>query len=284
MNRKSVVRHRVVFCYNRISYVIARELATRDQHIRHIIFYSRDRIIILPTEKRPGLIPIRRWNLFIGVFLAFFFRPDEVLIPHFKINRPINRPIHYIAKRSKKLSLLDDGLDTFRETPKNLAPSAFEKGTAYYTFSYSIPLAHWLSPFALNRVCNLRELAQDNRPPRDLHGIFCLVIESPGIRAESVRELPSSSRLVKHPNRNKITFRDSGVSPFDGEMALERSLPSFDGRLIVGESMVLVFALLMKNRSFQLTIYLERETFENLRPLHDLLKYDENVELILSSE
>ncbi len=279
MNRESIVRRRIVFCYNRISYVIACELAKKDDHIRHVIYYSCDRIVPSPSETALGAVPLRRKKLLIGVFMAVFFRPDEVLIPHFKINRQIN----YIAHRSKKLSLLDDGLDTFRETPRNLTPSNFEKGTFYYTFSYDVSLARWLSPFVLNKVCGLSELVQDRRPPRNLKGMPCLVIESPGITPAFVRDLPSSSTLVKHPNWNKNTLRDSGIASIEGEIALERSLLSFNGRLIVGESMVLVYALLMKDRSFRITACLDRKTLKNLRTLHILLDGDKDAELIQSS-
>jgi len=55
-------------------------------------------------------------------------------------------------------------------------------------------------------------------------------------------------------------------------VALERSLKDFEGEIVVGESMVAVFALMHECPKYRLTICLARNGIQNLAPLVKLIQ------------
>jgi len=198
-------------------------------------------------------------------------RKIECVLPHRRLGRVVNG----FAAACSSLALVDDGLDTLRDAPRNIDPEEFRAGTAFYTFTYPVRLGRWLRRFDVRRVANLSMLAETSRPTIDLQGVRRLVVESPSL--ETIQEeldLSSPSTLVVlHSNVNKRTLKWPGMRTISGaNMCVERSLNDFPGEVVTGETMVAVYALSAPNPAFTLTIHLTSAQAANLEPLIDLLK------------
>lgn len=268
MNKKL---SRVIFCANQVSLCIAVALAQKDRvHVNTIVFYMPARCDSLAYQDcGVELIPYSKLNFVKFLITTMLCRPDEVCVPHMITGRLINAYVKY----SRVLSAIDDGMDTFREKPRNIVPEDFSKGAKYYTFTYDFPLATWLDKFSLKKICDICQLELSAHPELDTSEIDWLIVESPGVI--DVQELTThdKSRLVviKHPNYKKNTLTISSAREVVGnEIALEKTIKNFSGTLFVGESMVLVHALLCGATNLKLKIMLIQSAFENLKSLHRL--------------
>lgn len=100
-----------------------------------------------------------------------------------------------------------------------------------------------------------------------------MVIESPGID-EIIREInedTSNILIVKHSNRHKNATNFSGMTHVNGsDIGLEKTISNFIGTLFVGESMVIVYALLCGKHGLKVIIMLPRNAFDNLQCLQSL--------------
>jgi|GEM_PF-5607514 len=263
---------RVVFCANQVSLCIAVELAKRDQHrLDTVIFCMPERCDLLAYQDcGVKLIPYTRLNFVKFLIITLLDRPDEVCVPHMRIGRLINK----YAKYAKALSAIDDGMDTFREKPKNISPEFFPSAASYYTFTYDFSLSTWLSRFSIQKICDIRNLAISSRPQALLLNITEIVIESPGIDDTHVQlsSEVSSVLLVKHSNRYKHSINIAGMVQVNGaEIGLEKTIDSFAGSMIVGESMVMVYALLCGRSDLKINVILTQNVFDNLRCLQSQL-------------
>jgi hypothetical protein len=167
-------------------------------------------------------------------------------------------------------SLIDDGLDTLREEPRNVDPQLFETGARFYTFQYEIPLGIWLDRFKVEKVADFDMLADVSRAVISVDRMERLIVESPPLNRvrKEIRLDEVGSVLVTHSNINKRAFNNfSGCSVNGRDVALERSIRGFSGDIVVGESMVAVFALMQNRPMYQITVFLAKENIRNLAPL-----------------
>jgi predicted Fe-Mo cluster-binding NifX family protein len=201
--------------------------------------------------------------------MSFFIPPLEVCVPHFRGGRLIRAYASY----AKKTSAIDDGLDTFREFPRNIVVSDFKIGSNYYTFNYDIRFASWVEKFNIIKVCELNEIGKSSKKILDLNDFDAVLVESPGVEALQLFDLKFARVLVvKHSNPNKsIKALQSYSSSIGSDFALEKSIENFRGTLIVGESMTAVFALMLKSPAFKLVIAIQRDNKKNLASLVQVL-------------
>ena len=267
---------RVIFCYNKVSLCIAVALAQKDRvHVNTIVFYMSVRCDSLAFQDcNVELIQYTKWNFVRFLIATIFYRMDEVCVPHMILGRLINT----YSKYARALSAIDDGMDTFREKPRNIIPEYFQSGANYYTFTYDFPLATWLNRFAVQKICDIKNLTISSRPQASLSNITEMVIQSPGI-GEIHHQLSSDVSnilIVKHPSQYKNTMSFSGMVHVSGAViALEKTIDNFSGSLFAGESMTMVYALLCGKRNFKMTVMLTRNAFDNLQclqPLFDKLR------------
>lgn len=268
---------RIIFCANQVSLCIAVSLSENDhEKVSTIIFYMPERCDSKAFEGRNVyLIEYSKVAFIWFLFKTFFLRPREVTVPHMKIGRFINA----YAKYARELTAIDDGMDTFREQPKNITPDLFQMGSKYYTFSYDFLLASWLNKFSIQKVCDIAELASSSRPVADVSEFDTLIVESPGVTIDENRILINKTRslVVKHPNHNKneINLLDNlrGAKVVKGsDIAIEKTIKEFSGTLFIGESMVLVYALLCGNRRLKINAMLNSEAHRGLKSLHRLFE------------
>ena len=244
------------------------------------VIYDPDRCNVKELEQRGFLcVPFsRRWLCAFVLIRYCVLSNAELCLPHFRFGRSIL----WLLKFANRTSVVDDGLDTLRNVPRNVEPEKFAVGTTFYTFQYDVELGRWLKRFTIARVADVGLLSESERQVIDLSATRCLVVESPPLArvASKLRLSENGTLLVRHSNVNKQTFpRSEGNEVAGANVALEKSLQDFAGEIIVGESMVAVFALLNENPFYKLTVYLPKENIETLSPLVRLIEARQFAEL-----
>lgn len=272
----SVVRSRqsrVIFCPNQITVSLAYEISHRDETFaKTTIIYWPDRCDVTRLLA-DGIccIPYSRTACTKYLLTHLLFTRIEALLPHRKLGRFITWMSHLCASTA----LIDDGLDTLRQEPRNVDPNKFKHGALFYTFNYGIPLGKWLERFTLVRVSSISVLAESSRIQLDLKNIRCLIVESPPLNLveERIDLGRDDCLLVRHSNVNKRAIKNwRGRSVNGADVALEQSLKDFEGEIVVGESMVAVFALMYEHPKYRVNIYLTRDGIQNLTPLVNLIQ------------
>ena len=125
-------------------------------------------------------------------------------------------------------------------------------------------------------------MADVSRKTLDLTQVQRLIIESPPLDRIKWETLSGykNCMLVTHSNINKRVIKSfTGVSILGSNIALEKSLDNFSGEVIVGESMVLVYALMLRKPKFKVTVYLGEENINNFNPLIKIIRFCEFAEL-----
>jgi hypothetical protein len=248
---------------------------------KQVVFYDGTRCDIkLFDNVNIHFIEYTRWGFLKFFILSCFRRPDEVCVPHFKGGRLIR----VYSKFAKKVSAIDDGLDTFRELPRNIVITDFKLGSNYYTFNYDIRLASWISHFNLVNVCELEEIAKSTKKTLDLNNFDVVLVESPGIESAVLPDFKSDKvLLVKHSNPNKNIKRFQHYASINGaDFALEESIKNYKGILIVGESMTAIYALMLESPAFRLMVAVNNDNNKNLTSLLELVSKKEFAELLVS--
>lgn len=195
----------------------------------------------------------------------------ELFAPHQKFYGFLVR----LFGKAAKVSILDDGLDTLREVSQNIAPDDFEPGSAFYALAYDVPLGAWLNAYQVHPVASVQLLANSEQPVMDLSAFKTLVVESPPLSKVSAALglNDPSTLLVQHSNVNKRVLNDHACPVVNGiDFPLEKSLSTFSGHLVVGESMVAVFAAEQAQPAYRVTVYLDQSRENLLRPLVFLLR------------
>lgn len=264
---------RVIFCPNQISTSVARDLIHRDTLITEtVVIYWPDRCDVTKLLSRGiACLPYSRTSLIAHILILLLFTRVEALLPHRRLGRLVN----WLTYLCSSTSLIDDGLDTLRDVPRNVDPQKFKQGAKFYTFKYGFPLGKWLNRFTIDKVANFSTMADSERSLIDLRNIRRLVIESPPLNhaKEEIGVGTGDCLLVTHSNVNKRQIKNwTGPTISGADVALERSLKDFDGEVVVGESMVAVFALINECPKYRLTICLLRNSLPNLTPLAKLIQ------------
>ncbi|CAH0343187.1 hypothetical protein [Rhizobium sp. CECT 9324] len=279
--RHFVGRTRLMVCANQVTVAIVHALLGREtEEQQTIVVYNSDRCDVEELERRGVLcVPFtHRWLCALVLIRYCILGNAELCLPHHRFGRSIL----WLLTFARKTSLIDDGLDTLRNVPRNVEPEKFAAGTTFYTFRYDVELGRWLSRFNVERVADIGVLSGSGRQMIDLSATRRLIVESPPIArvASELRLNENGTLLVRHSNVNKqVLPRSEGKEVAGADVALERSLQDFSGEIVVGESMVAVFALLNESPSYKLTVYLPKENIESLSPLVRLIEKRQFAEL-----
>jgi hypothetical protein len=256
-----------LFCYNQISYVIAKNITVFDNCI-HIIFYTKNRINKSQSKKNIIELNYSTFLTFILLILSSLFAFIEIVIPHTNGGKLIK----FISKYGKNVSYIDDGLDTFRVIPKNLNLTSIQNYTTYYTFDYDIPIAKWTTNFNLIKVIKINELYNSNKLSLKLHDFKNLIIDSPNIEFVLNNKIDQAF-LIKHPNKNKKTVLNDDYPCINGnEISVEKTISNFNGNIYIGETFLIVYILATYKNLDNIKISLNYSNYQNLEVLHSNLK------------
>lgn len=261
-------------CYNQISYLVACEEVRRLGHRASVILCAGDRVRRQRRYRLGWCWPLNRASVLLALLAAMLRRPRTVAIPH----HAGGRLIRWLAARATRVCLLDDGLDTLRDRPRNVDPAQLDRVAALLTFSDYRALGRWTERLPVQRVAALELLLADERPPLPTSAHDVLVVESPGVaveRIEQALERPAARMLhVRHSNPDK-----AGALPADWPQvaatgaSLEKTVIGFGGTVIVGETMVMALCVhQLRPPGPRLVVQLGAEQYRNLRPLHAAIR------------
>lgn len=267
---------KVVFCYNQVSYIIAKEIGKKSNGFNLLI---NSDIRITRTARRKGVLEINynSYLAFAVLLICFIPKLMEVVIPHTKGGKIVS----LIAKYSSFLSFIDDGMDSFREKPKNLDLNLISNNSNYYTFNYKLPFASWLNNVKKIKVAEVSDLSYDIKPKFDFSNFETVIIESPGVKVEKIEFDPAKTFCVKHPNPNKSNLEFKALFGDTGKnIPIEKSLDGFKGRIVIGETMVLIYLFHANISPKQITVCLKESDYMNLSSLQEYFSHCEKLIIV----
>jgi lipooligosaccharide transport system permease protein len=172
-----------------------------------------------------------------------------------------------ILRRTRQITLLDDGLDQYRACPKAVDPEAFPAGIDYWLFSDALAWrAPWCGRFQCRDLGPLFTRSPLAGPAVLLEGT--LIIDSPGIERlqDAPQEWPHPWCVVPHPVAAKRSWRlPLKTEDRLGQGPPEALLPSWRGTVVVGESLMLLAALRLRAPGTRLVLALPRSVDPHLQ-------------------
>jgi len=211
-----------------------------------LLLWEPQRMALGPQDRRlwPLRLPVAPLSLALLVPLAQLGLVRELQLAHL---RNAGLALRQLARHARRLVLLDDGLDQYRERPRAVDPDRFPAGTAYWLFS-DAPQARaaWCDRFDCQDLGALYGPAAPTdtpEPPEPPAGT--LVLDAPGLErmAADAATLPRPWWLAAHPVATKRAWplaSRPGDRPVTGPP--EALIPRFSGWILVGESMTLLAA------------------------------------------
>jgi hypothetical protein len=278
-----------VFRITLVSNAIHLEAARR---LRHLEARSaprrspwRDLLIHEPRRTRLSEADRQLWPLRLAVhplLMAGLMLPallglvEELRLPHLC---RVGRALRVLARRARSLSLIDDGLDQYREQPRAVEPLVFRAGTPLWLFSDAIAFrAPWCERFRVGELGPLYDPAFMERqelPAASPAGHWrTLILDAPGLERLAVLgpvwpwpALAGPRLVLPHP---VLAKRAWSVPPGLGERELTgppEPLLAASGEVlvVVGESMTLLAALALRPLGSPLLVTLPAKSDANLR-------------------
>lgn len=234
---------------NAIHLEAARRLRHQQPATLELLIWEPRRCSLSAEDRRrwPLRLPVGSLSLSLLLPLALAGLVRELRLAHL---RDAGRALRWIASRCRRLVLLDDGLDQYREHPRALDPSAFPAGATCWLFSDAPAFrADWCRRFDCRELGPLYVPSAAGAPEASLE--LCqpsgsLIIDSPGVERfqPSQAELPRPWCLVPHPVERKRAWT-LPLAPGDRQLRIppEQLLSGWHGTVLVGESLMLLAAL-----------------------------------------
>lgn len=215
------------------------------------------------------------------IIKCLFVRRFHVMVPHDRLGQFADCMIQL----SDQVSLLDDGLDTLRDRPKNISNSLLSKAERFYVHDHSSAVGSWVSTLEVERIGSLKSLANNGRPYFDFNAYDRVIIESPPMNVDIVQPMVSKDDaiLVRHSNPSK---RLKGIEPFvaieGGVWNLEASLSTYKGVVYVGESLIVSYLLALSPRPCRVVVITDLSMFERVPILLEQVRAADNAALFLA--
>jgi hypothetical protein len=234
-----------------------------------LLLHEARRVALTPEDRRlwPLRLPVTPLVMVALVPLALLGLVGELRLAH--LSRA-GRALRLVARRARRISLLDDGLDQYRERPRAVEPLAFPAGTRCWLFSDAAAFrAPWCRRFACHELGPLYGAGREGESPA---AAICrtLIIDAPGVERlqPHAARLPRPWLVVPHPviaKRHWTLPSAPGDSTMTGPP--EQLIAAFTGLVVVGESMTLLAALRLRPPGSRLLVALPDSADANLRRL-----------------
>lgn len=276
------------FCFNQVNYLAAwRQRLLERPRDWSLLLVEPSRV--RPDASRPwpkGIAHLRGpsapWVMAVLVLLAGLGLIERLYIPH---RREAGRALGFVLSRCRRIHLLDDGLDQYRAQPRALLPGQFPPGTPLYLFSDALRFrAPWCARFACRELggfpmpagdpCAETLLASRQRPAS-------LVVDAPGLDQLPPLEadLPPPRLVLAHPFAGKRSWPAAPAPPPSSAAAssgVVRPNPDwlvlhFPGPLLIGESFLLVMALVYRPADWPLLVALPQAVDPQLQAMVECL-------------
>ena len=116
-NKKSI---NVFLCLNNYSYYLARSYVNQHQRSFNLIFYTQDRTKIYKKFSNIFFVNYKSiFNRIILLLICLRVDQENIFLPHNS-----GGSIQRFISRNFKFSILEDGLDSYRESPNNIKISS----------------------------------------------------------------------------------------------------------------------------------------------------------------
>jgi hypothetical protein len=291
----------LTFAFNAIHLEAARRLRLAKhpqeggRHLPELLLYEPRRMRLTQADRHlwPLRLPVTPLVMAALVPPALLGLVEEVRLPHLC---QAGRALRLVVRRAQGISLLDDGLDQYRERPRALDPLRFPPGTPCWLFSDAPAFrAPWCRRFDCRELGPLygdgepgRAEPSSDDPTDPLPGgawAGSLIVDAPGLErvgSAAARLLPHPWRVVPHPVRTK---RSWALPPSSGDVVAEGQpedlIRRCRGVVLVGESMTLLAALRLRLPGVLLLVALPAAADPNLwRMVRHLAGRDPSVELL----
>jgi hypothetical protein len=266
---------RLILVTNAIHLEAARRIRLRQRQpgegrLLDLLVYEPRRLGLTPEDRRrwPLRLPVTPLVMAALVLPALLGLVGELRLAH--LSRA-GKALRLVARRARRISLLDDGLDQYRDQPRAVDPLAFPAGTPCWLFSDAAAFrAPWCRRFDCRDLGPLYGAWGQVEPPAAATTCRTLIIDAPGVeRLQShAARLPRPWLVVPHP---VIAKRHWTLPPAPGDLTMaappEGLLAAFTGRVVVGESMTLLAALRLRPQGSRLLVALPASAAPNLRRL-----------------
>jgi hypothetical protein len=277
---------RLILVTNAIHLEAARRIRLRQRQpgegrLLDLLIYEPRRLGLTPEDRRrwPLRLPVTPLVMVALVLPALLGLVGELRLAH--LSRA-GKALRLVARRARRISLLDDGLDQYRDQPRAVDPLAFPAGTPCWLFSDAAAFrAPWCRRFDCRDLGPLYGAGGEGEGPAaatypasrssgDAAACRTLIIDAPGVeRLQShAARLPRPWLVVPHP---VIAKRHWTLPPAPGDLTMagppEGLLAAFTGLVVVGESMTLLAALRLRPPGSRLLVALPESAAPNLRRL-----------------
>jgi hypothetical protein len=263
---------RFYICYNDVSYVVAAEHVLQSTRVGDAtILHAADRVGIRPRYAHLRHRRLTRANLALACARLAVARNGTVYVPHHRLPRSVR----WMLRCAGASGLVDDGLDTLRERPRNIDVESVDRHGKLLTFNDYPALASWTSRLQVERVCSLDRLVREESPCETDPSWRTIVVDSPGVDVSRLpAELapdPATQVIYLHDNPKKRNSAPAARTTTSRVQPLENAMAGFDGAIVSGESMATVFALFVARRA-RLIVQLTRSQYDNLACLHAVIR------------
>jgi hypothetical protein len=282
----------VVLAFNAIHLEAARRIRhSQPAGLREweLLLYEPSRFALEAGDRRvwPWRLPIHPFSMAALALVARLGLVGRLRLAHL---RGAGRALRVLARHSRQLELLDDGLDQYRILPRALDPQLFPAGLPCWLFSdRPAHRAPWCARFdcrELGPLFGSQVSGQGFGPgPAQAAGVGVpfrtLIVDSPGVErlAAEAEHWPHPWRLVPHPVASKRHWMGP-LAPEDQTLGgqPEAALRGFGGVVVVGESLVLLAAISLCGPGVKLIVALPRHADGNLwRLIRDEAAWDTRI-------
>jgi hypothetical protein len=253
------------------------------RNVIDLLIWEPDRMLLTPADRRlwPLRLPVSSAVMVALAALALVGLVEELRLPH--LHRA-GRALRLMARRARRLTLIDDGLDQYRNRPRAVDPAAFPAGTSFWLFSDAPQgRAAWCRRFECHELGPLY-VRDPGAPELALGPWGTLIIDAPGLErlAAQTDRLPRPWLVLPHPVLAKRTWI---LAATDGERfnahPPEQLIAQFSGLVVVGESMTLLAAIRLRPPGTRLLVALPERVDPNLLALaRRLAAHDPAVEVL----
>lgn len=245
-----------------------------------LLLYEPNRVVLESDDRGlwPWRLPIHPLSLTVLALAARLGLVGRLRLSHL---RGAGRALRELASHVRQLELLDDGLDQYRAQPRAVDPGTFAAGLPCWLFSdRPAHRAPWCARFECRELGPLF-VSRDSQgqgssapvpasgasPKHTLPEFRTLIVDSPGVERlhSHTAHWPHPWRLVPHPVAAKRHW-NAPLEPGDQTKPghPETVLHGFGGRVVVGESLVLLAALTLCGPGAQVIVALPRDADANL--------------------
>jgi len=174
------------------------------------------------------------------LYLALIFLSSivklNIYVPHSKNGKILRM----LLNTASLISIIDDGLDSYRSKPRNLCLDKLCQDITLYLFDLGIPYAMWTQGFLVHKL-NKKYLHLGN-PQLLCPCTMPVFIESPALGVPDY--LPSSAIVFRHPNRRKRLHWPKAYTLIEStDSAIETEIKCFNSStpIYIGESFTLFY-------------------------------------------